>query len=266
MKRIVLFLLFSLAFPWVVPAAGNRPDSSSLRVSSCKAEQFRPSCLIAPGVLFAAGAAGVHWDFYRENISIPIKNYADGLRSSYGKIGLDDYLQYAPFLGYMTLGFAGPGTHSFGERVLAGGTAYAAMGILNNALKYTVCEMRPDGSRRNSFPSGHSATAFMGAELIRIEYGPWWGLGAYTAATTVALLRVYNCRHWFNDLLGGAAVGVLSAQVGYWLLPLERRLVDRIFGFSISSRPGHAGSIALLPFAAPTPAHASVGFSLALDF
>ena len=225
MKRIVLFLLFSLAFPWVVPAAGNRPDSSSLRVSSCKAEQFRPSCLIAPGVLFAAGAAGVHWDFYRENISIPIKNYADGLR-----------------------------------RVLAGGTAYAAMGILNNALKYTVCEMRPDGSRRNSFPSGHSATAFMGAELIRIEYGPWWGLGAYTAATTVALLRVYNCRHWFNDLLGGAAVGVLSAHVGYWLLPLERRLVDRLFGFSISSRPGHAGSIALLPFAAPAPAHASVGF------
>ena len=111
------------------------------------------------------------------------------------------------------------------------------MGVLTNALKYTVCEMRPDGSARNSFPSGHSATAFMGAELVRLEYGGWAGAGSYSVASATAALRVYNNRHWFNDLLGGAAIGILSANVGYWLLPLERRLLDQWFGWDIDVTP-----------------------------
>ena len=65
----------------------------------------------------------------------------------------------------------------------------------------------------------------MGAELVRLEYGPWWGAGAYAIALGVAGLRVYNERHWSNDLLGGAAIGILSANAAYWLLPLERKIL-----------------------------------------
>ena len=64
----------------------------------------------------------------------------------------------------------------------------------------------------------------MGAELVREEYGMGYGLGAYAVATSIAFLRMYNNRHWLNDVIGGAGVGILSARIGYWLLPWESRL------------------------------------------
>lgn len=35
-----------------------------------------------------------------------------------------------------------------------------------NTIKYTAQVDRPDKSARNSFPSGHTAVAFMGAEFL----------------------------------------------------------------------------------------------------
>lgn len=52
--------------------------------------------------------------------------------------------------------------------------------------------------------SGHTATVFIGAELVRIEYGGWYGAGAYTIATGVAFMRMYNGRHWLHDVVAGA--------------------------------------------------------------
>ena len=249
MKGFISFFLFCL--PLTCAAAPVPADSLS---RARQAETFRPSALILPGAIFTAGAAGISWDFYAQNINIPIKDYAGGLRSQWDKTKIDEYLQYAPIVSYAALGALGAGGHGFTEQLLAGATAYTTMGALVNGLKYTVCEMRPDGSRRNSFPSGHSATAFMGAELVRIEYGPWWGAGAYTVATGVALMRVYNNRHWFNDLLGGAAIGILSARVGYWLLPLERRVLGQLFGCGSSDGP----ALTLLPVAAVPEGPSSV--------
>lgn len=40
-----------------------------------------------------------------------------------------------------------------------------------NGIKYTAKVPRPDGSSRNSFPSGHTAVAFMGATILHKEYG-----------------------------------------------------------------------------------------------
>ncbi len=50
-----------------------------------------------------------------------------------------------------------------------------------NGIKYTAKVPRPDGSSRNSFPSGHTAVAFMGATILHKEYGltrsPWYSVG-----------------------------------------------------------------------------------------
>ena len=187
-------------------------------------EQFRWSQLIVPGTLLATGAFGAYSQWYMDKVNIPVRDYA--LQLSGGqRLRFDDYIQYIPTATFLGLGCAVECEHSFTERLCITATSYASMGILVNAAKYTIREPRPDRPEaRNAFPSGHTATAFMGAELVRREYGGWWGAGAYAIATTTALMRIYNDRHWTSDVLGGAAIGILSADIGFWLLPLERRL------------------------------------------
>lgn len=100
------------------------------------------------------------------------------------------------------------------HRAMQMGVALVSEGLLVKTLKYTVDEERPDGSAHNSFPSGHTATAFNGAELVRYECGNWWGLGAYMLASAVGVSRVIHERHYIWDVGAGAVLGVLSARVG----------------------------------------------------
>lgn len=112
------------------------------------------------------------------------------------------------------------------------GTAYALMGITVNTFKHTTSVMRPDETTRNSFPSGHTATAFLGAELLRREYwnvSPWIGVAGYAVAAGTGFFRMYNNRHWFTDVIAGAGVGVgiLSVEAAYWLYPFISRTFFR---------------------------------------
>lgn len=97
------------------------------------------------------------------------------------------------------------------------------MGSVACSLKQTTHVMRPDGSNNKSFPSGHTATAFMTATMLTKEYGhksPWIGIGAYSAATVTGLMRMANNKHWLSDVLTGAGIGILSTELGYYLADL----------------------------------------------
>ena len=120
---------------------------------------------------------------------------------------LDDGLQYVPAAAAVGLDFCGvEARHELRERIALTATAYAAMTAVTGGLKLTVSEQRPDGSDCHSFPSGHAARAFMGAELVRSEYGWQWGVGAYAFATGVAALRVAGDHHYLHDVAAGAAI------------------------------------------------------------
>jgi len=148
----------------------------------------------------------------------------DGQRHEHTRI--DDYIQYAPMAANISMGWLGvEAKHSGRERVLTTGTAFCLMTAIAGGLKYTIHETRPDGTDNKSFPSGHAARAFMGAELVRTEYGTGLGIAAYGTAFGVAYLRVYNDRHWVKDVVAGAGIGILSARMAYWLLPLEKRIL-----------------------------------------
>ena len=169
---------------------------------------------------------------------------------------VDDHLQYLSVVANVGFGLIGAKTcHSFRERVAATATAYAALGVMVNVTKYVVSEKRPDSGALNSFPSGHTATAFMGAELVREEYGVGYGIGAYSIAVGIAFLRLYNDRHWLNDIIAGAGIGILSARIGYWLLPWERK----IFGWNRRNT-----SVSLIPVY--NPKDQSAGVSLVAIF
>ncbi len=141
------------------------------------------------------------------------------------KTGIDDYTQFfgpAMVVGLKLGGYEG---RSDWPRLLASaGMSYAIMAALVNGIKYSAKEMRPDGSTANSWPSGHTATAFVGATLLHKEYGltrsPWWSVAGYGVATATGVMRVLNNRHWISDVMSGAGIGILSGELGYALCDL----------------------------------------------
>ena len=136
------------------------------------------------------------------------------------KTGIDDYTQF--FGPAMTVGLklAGvEGRSDWGRFLASTAMSYGLMAGFVNGIKYTAKEMRPDGSTANSWPSGHTATAFVGATILHKEYGltrsPWYSVAGYGVATATGVMRVLNNRHWISDVLSGAGIGIMSGELAY---------------------------------------------------
>lgn len=138
---------------------------------------------------------------------------------------IDNYTQFAPAVLAAGLNFSGVEGRSDTWRFLASSAlSYGIMAAIVNPIKYTAKEMRPDGSTRNSWPSGHTATAFVSATILHKEYGltrsPWYSVAGYTLATATGVMRVLNNRHWVSDVLSGAGIGIFSTELAYGLSDL----------------------------------------------
>lgn len=138
---------------------------------------------------------------------------------------IDNYTQFAGIGLTVGLKLAGVEGRSSWPRLAASSLAsYGVMAAFVNGIKYTASEMRPDGSTRNSWPSGHTATAFVGATILHKEYGltrsPWYSIAGYTVATATGVMRVLNNRHWVSDVLSGAGIGILSTELAYGICDL----------------------------------------------
>ena len=138
---------------------------------------------------------------------------------------IDNYTQFAGIGLTVGLKMAGVEGRSSWPRLFASSLAsYGVMAAFVNGIKYTASELRPDGSTRNSWPSGHTATAFVGATILHKEYGltrsPWYSIGGYTVATATGVMRVLNNRHWISDVLSGAGIGILSTELAYGICDL----------------------------------------------
>lgn len=138
---------------------------------------------------------------------------------------IDNYTQFAGIGLTVGLKMAGVEGRSSWPRLAASSLAsYAVMAAFVNGIKYTASELRPDGSTHNSWPSGHTATAFVGATILHKEYGltrsPWYSIGGYTIATATGVMRVLNNRHWISDVLSGAGIGILSTELAYGVCDL----------------------------------------------
>lgn len=135
---------------------------------------------------------------------------------------IDYFTQYLPagvMFGMKAFGVPSR-SKNWGEMLTADAFSAIIMAGFVNSIKYTAKLRRPDGSSNNSFPSGHTATAFMTAHMLNVEYGhlsPWIGMGAYATASATGLMRMANNRHWMSDILAGAGIGILSTEFGYWL-------------------------------------------------
>ncbi|MGE7776840.1 phosphatase PAP2 family protein [Chitinophaga sp. NPDC101104] len=172
-----------------------------------------------PLVLFAGSAA--LWG-ERQNVRELRNRYIPTFRHHF-----DDYMQYVPALAVIGLNAAGvKGKNKPGRAFVSYAFSAVIMGAVVNGIKYTAKVERPDGSERNSFPSGHTANSFMNATFLHKEYGqyrhPLYSVAGYTLATGTAIGRQLNNRHWVSDVVAGAGIGILSTELGYLI-------ADRIY-------------------------------------
>jgi hypothetical protein len=195
------------------------------------------------------------------------------------KTEIDNYTQFFGPVMATGLKIAGvEGRSDWGRYLASTAMSYGIMALFVNSIKYTAKEMRPDGSTRNSWPSGHTATAFVGATILHKEYGltrsPWYSVAGYGVATATGVMRVLNNRHWVSDVLSGAGVGIMSGELAYALSDLifkgkgllrgdavsERSIIEHPSFFSISMGLG-LGSQSL-DFGAETMSDAHDNFNL----
>lgn len=193
---------------------------------------------------------------------------------------VDDYIQYAPMVASYALYFCGvKGEHNLLDRTLILAMSYATFAVVNHTMKFAFSEKRPNTGALNSFPSGHTGTVFVGAEFLRREYwhtNKWIGVAGYACALAVAYLRVYNNRHWVNDVVGGAAIGYMSTALAYWLYPKIFRRRAALHREELLRRIDPEGQAAFTPlptpdrtlrcFATPYASTTSAGLSCVLTF
>ncbi len=100
--------------------------------------------------------------------------------------------------------------------------------------------------RYDSFPGGHSITAFSLATVLAMQYreSVWVPILSYTMATGVALSRVTENKHWLSDCLVGGFLGcvigrmvVLNHRSRYHILPTAGVVNGSLsFALTVSSR------------------------------
>jgi membrane-associated phospholipid phosphatase len=115
--------------------------------------------------------------------------------------------------------------------------AFLTMEILTEGLKVITHKQRPNGCSYKSFPSGHTAAAFMGSTFIYKRYGLRYAIPAYLGAVYVGYSRVQANKHYAEDVFCGAVIGMASSLIftkpykGICVTPM---IQPRTVGISVS--------------------------------
>jgi hypothetical protein len=181
--------------------------------------------LIIPGLLIGYGIIGIESDGIKY-LNVEIKEEVN--ENIDRKLTIDNITQYVPAASVYALNVLGiEGKNNFKDRTLILATSYLLVAGTTLPLKSITKVQRPDGSSFNSFPSGHTATAFAGAEFLWQEYKDvsiWYGISGYIVASGTGLFRIYNNRHWLTDVAAGAGIGILCTKTAYWLYPKMQKM------------------------------------------
>jgi membrane-associated phospholipid phosphatase len=184
--------------------------------------------LIVPGALFAYGALTLN------NGNLRIFNHESQElfwdKNPHGRPYVEDYLLLVPAVAVYGLNMAGVrGQNNLVDRSIIYGMSNAIANGIGFGIKKLGIEQRPDSSDNFSFPSGHTAEAFVSAEFFHQEYKGrlhWTATAtAYGVAVTVAALRMRHNKHWLSDVVAGAGVGIASTRFSYYLYPVIKHWI-----------------------------------------
>ena len=176
-----------------------------------------PAAMITYGVI-SLGNNGIRQIDY---------NIHNSIEQNHG-FHFEDYLQFTPAVAAYAMKFGGvKNTHNLLDMTILYGLSNLVAGGITQVTKFAVGRERPDGSDNQSFPSGHTETAFVAAEFLHQEFkdqSVWISVGGYTAASVVGVARIYHDKHWLSDVVTGAGVGILSTKAVYWVYPYLQKI------------------------------------------
>lgn len=239
LKTCLLILLLSFseqAFSWGFKEIGEEVSS--------------PVTTDAKYVLMAGAAATITLVIFEDSIIDPfqqkqVRNKTLGHSSRWGD-WMGQLVPNALYVGFM--GVKGYSGDPEGYRRAIGmfkATAYSTS--VTTLLKYTVREPRPiDSSWKNSFPSGHTTSAFAFSGYVMAEHEYWIGVPALLVSTFIGYSRINDNMHWLHDVTAGATIG--------W-----------VYGWGISRLQKKRGQTETV-FIAPIVDSKTVGVSLYKEF
>ena len=193
----------------VITAPGNNPESGGFfkTIGGDFKNFFRRDTAYVMGFTSVAAIAAAPWDREGVNNGFNIPTTAFQAGNLMGSFAFQ----------------IGVGAASYGIGQAAGNGKLAAVGrdivraqvvsqVIAQSVKFTVQRERPDHSNRQSFPSGHAASAFATAGVLQRHYGWKAGVPAYAFGSYVALARMSWNRHHATDVVMGAGLGLASAR------------------------------------------------------
>lgn len=222
---LLLPLLQLLSFPLRAQEKEvvSLPDSLRQRMPVVE-YRFQPKSLILPASLIAIGAVGTAIDGMNDFHLLKRKEHVK-------KIRIDDYLEWGMLGWVFVCDLMGKEKHNWVDQLCLVTIAEGLNAGMTRVLKHTVDEARPDGGRY-SFPSGHTANAFLGAHMAYKEFkdsSPVLAYSGYALAAFVAGSRIYNNRHWVADVVAGAGFGILSVELSYLVyFPVRNAIANKI--------------------------------------
>lgn len=187
--------------------------------------KFRLCSYALPTLMFTYGVVSLkNHELGKINRNVKEELWDEGAKRN---AHIDNFLQYAPAVAVYALNIAGiKGKNNFRDRTMIYMMSNFFTYSIVSPLKKITHELRPDGSSYESFPSGHTAEAFLSAEFLRQEYkdiSPWYGIAGYAVAATTGFLRMYNNKHWLSDVIAGAGVGIVSTKLAYYVYPFIKQ-------------------------------------------
>lgn len=190
------------------------PNTKEVSVRWYKKNPYKafiaPTVLVGLGVLMIKNPVYDRFNFYHDLFKV-----FPGFKGT----KVDNYLIFAPYAELALLNISKiPCENDLINTSLLIAKSELIMAGLVFGLKYVTHIQRPNKQNYYSFPSGHTAEAFVAATIVNREFrykSPWIGVGAYGVAVSVGMFRMLNDKHWLSDVLAGAGIGILSANLAY---------------------------------------------------
>lgn len=215
LKKKLLILLAALCC--VMGAVANDAATANLSLNKDTLSTHSLDAKITSAIGLGLGASGIlSWTFGKDN-----SGHLEGGYFPKKNETVADVLCFAPKVlqwGMRLSGIDGKyeRLRSVTNEIIGITTMYA----VTTSIKNIIHRSRPNGEDNHSFPSRHTATAFLSAAMLDENYGhlsPFIPLGGYALSTMVGFERVRTNKHYTSDALTGAAIGILSARLAYFL-------------------------------------------------